>query len=85
MLDRGISEETCRLYNIVNSPEPDKSDRYILMPFVDSGGTTVIYAKYRNLYPESDSNGRMQPKEKEVMVNPVSSDCRIYRKIRTRS
>lgn len=70
MLNRGISEGTCRLYNIVNSPEPDKSDRYILMPFVDSGGTTVIYAKYRNLYPEADSNGRMQPKEKEVNGKP---------------
>lgn len=70
MLDRGISEETCRLYNIVNSPEPDKADRYILMPFVDSEGTTVTYAKYRNLYPEADSNGKMQPKEKEVNGKP---------------
>lgn len=84
MLDRGISEETCRLYNIVNSPEPDKADRYILMPFVDSEGTTVTYAKYRNLYPEADSNGKMQPKEKEVMVSLVFLDCRIYRKIHTR-
>lgn len=70
MLGRGISEETCRLYNIVNSPEPDKADKYILMPFVDSEGTTVTYAKYRNLYPEADSNGRMQPKEKEVNGKP---------------
>lgn len=84
MLGRGISEETCRLYNIVNSPEPDKADKYILMPFVDSDGSTVTYAKYRDINPVTDDTGRKKPKEKEVMVSLVFLDCRIYRKIHTR-
>ena len=70
MLGRGISEETCRLYNIVNSPEPDKADKYILMPFVDSDGSTVTYAKYRDINPVTDDTGRKKPKEKEVNGKP---------------
>lgn len=70
MLGRGISEETCRLYNVVNSPEPDKADKYILMPFVDSDGSTVTYAKYRDINPVTDDTGRKKPKEKEVNGKP---------------
>lgn len=70
MLGRGISDEICRLYNIVNSPEPDKAEEYILMPFIDSEGANVTYAKYRNINPETDNNGKKQPKEKEVNGKP---------------
>lgn len=70
MIGRGISEETCRLYNIVNAPEPDKAEKYILMPFIDSDCDAVTYAKYRNISPATDSNGRMEPKEKEVNGKP---------------
>lgn len=70
MIGRGISDNTCRLYNIVNSPEPDKAEKYILMPFIDSEEANVTYAKYRNINPETDANGRTEPKEKEVNGKP---------------